>query len=60
MSKKPIPSNEGYQPKIDVTKGDQPTKPTPSGTSDSGSVQGGYQPPKSERGRPTSPPPRKK
>jgi len=60
MSNKPTPSNESYQPKVDVTKGYQPTKPAPTGTSDSGSVQGGYQPPTSEGGGPTSPPPSKK
>ena len=57
MSDKPIPLNDGYQPKID--KGYQPVPPssTPTGT---GGVQGGYQPPSSEGGGPTNPPPNKK
>ncbi|TDF37414.1 hypothetical protein EYS14_14785 [Alteromonadaceae bacterium M269] len=61
MSNKPTSANDGYQPKVDVTKGYQPTKPSPSGTSESGSVQGGYQPTTNEGGGPTSsPPPSKK
>jgi hypothetical protein len=61
MSNKPTPLKEGYQPKVDVTKGYQPTKPSPPGTSDIGRVQNGYQPPTtSEGGGPTNPPPSKK
>jgi hypothetical protein len=60
MSNKPTHANNGYQPKVDVPKGCQPAQPSPSGTSDSGSVQGGYQPPSSEGSGPTNPPPSKK
>jgi len=60
MSKKSIPLNDGYQPKVE--KGYQPVSPTstPTDTSDTGNVQGGYQPPSSEGDGPTNPPPSKK
>lgn len=60
MPDKPIPLNDGYQPKIN--RGYQPVQPsfTPTGTSGNEGVQGGYQPPSSEGSGPTSPPPDKK
>jgi hypothetical protein len=60
MSDKPIPLNDGYQPKIE--KGYQPVPPnsTPTGTGGTGNVRGGYQPPSTEGGGPTNPPPNKK